>query len=231
VNGIIFDLDGVLVDSMPLHYKGWKTAFEEIASLHVDERSVYLLEGMRGIDLVKEIFKKYNYLDVSKAQIVTKMKDEVFRSEMKMKVDAYDKVDKILQELSCIKGIVSGAAKEDVVSIISNSFRDVDFDIVLTGDDIKKGKPEPEGFNLFVNRMKLNPSNVLVVENAPLGVEAAKRAGIEAVVVLNNSPLQAEDFTNLIEPNYIYSETKNLEARLIDWCKHEKVNEPFNVRS
>ena len=146
MNGIIFDLDGVLVDSMPLHYKGWKTAFEEIACLHVDERSVYLLEGMRGIDLVKEIFKKYNYLDVSKAQIVTKMKNEVFRSEMNMKVDAYDKVNKILQELGCIKGIVSGAAKEDVVSIINSSFRNVAFDIVLTGDDIKKGKPEPEGF-------------------------------------------------------------------------------------
>lgn len=79
--------------------------------------------------------------------------------------------------------------------------------------------------------MKLNPSNVLVVENAPLGVKVAKRAGLEALVVLNNSPLQAEDFTPLIELNNIYSETKNLEARLAEWCQHEKVNETLNVRS
>ena len=52
MKGIIFDLDGVLVDSMTAHYKAWKTALEEIASLQVDERSIYLLEGMRGIDLV-----------------------------------------------------------------------------------------------------------------------------------------------------------------------------------
>ena len=57
MKGIIFDLDGVLVDSMTAHYKAWKTALEEIASLQVDERSIYLLEGMRGIDLVEEIFK------------------------------------------------------------------------------------------------------------------------------------------------------------------------------
>ena len=61
MKGVIFDLDGVLVDSMTAHYKAWKTAFEEITSLQVDERSIYLLEGMRGIDLVEEIFKKHNY--------------------------------------------------------------------------------------------------------------------------------------------------------------------------
>lgn len=220
MNGIIFDLDGVLVDSMTIHYKGWKTAFEEIASLQVDERSVYLLEGMRGIDLAKEIFKKNNYLDDAKAQLVTKRKDEVFRSEMKVK--PYDKVNEILRQLSCIKGIVSGAAKEDVVSIIHQSFPNIAFDIVLTGDDIKHGKPDPEGFNLFINRMKLDPSDVLVIENAPLGVQAAKRARLEPVVVLNNSPLKTEDFTDLISPDNIYRETKSVEAKLVGWCNDRK---------
>lgn len=52
MKGLIFDLDRVLVDSMPTHYKAWKIAFEEITSLPVDERSIYLLEGMCGEDLV-----------------------------------------------------------------------------------------------------------------------------------------------------------------------------------
>ena len=52
MKGLIFDLDGVPVDSMPTHYKAWKIAFEEITSLPVDERSIYLLEGMCGEDLV-----------------------------------------------------------------------------------------------------------------------------------------------------------------------------------
>ncbi len=220
MKGIIFDLDGVLVDSMATHYKAWKTAFGEITSLQVDERSVYLLEGMRGIDLVEEIFKKYNYFDLSKAQVVTKRKDEVFRSEMNVK--PYDKVNEILQQLKCIKGIVSGSAKEDVVSIINQSFPDVAFEIVLTGDDIVHGKPDPEGFNLFVNRGKLDPSNVLVVENAPLGVKASKKAGIEPVVVLNNSPLTTKDFIHLIACDNIYPITKNIEDKLVRWCDDER---------
>ena len=63
MRGLIFDLDRVLVNSMPTHYKAWKIAFEETTSLQVDERSIYLLEGMRGEDLVEQIFKKYGYAD------------------------------------------------------------------------------------------------------------------------------------------------------------------------
>src|SRR4029078_9632429 len=114
MKGVIFDLDGVLVDSMTAHYKAWKTAFEEISSLQVDERSIYLLEGMWGIDLVQEIFKKYNYTDLPKTQVVIRRKDELFKSEMNIR--PYDKVNDILQELRCIMGIVSGSSKQDVIS-------------------------------------------------------------------------------------------------------------------
>ena len=59
MKGLIFDLNEVLVDSMPTHYKAsWKMAFEETTSLQVDEKSIYLLEGMRGEDLVEQIFEK-----------------------------------------------------------------------------------------------------------------------------------------------------------------------------
>src|SRR5919197_1814764 len=58
---IIFDLDGVLIDSMPAHYKAWQIAFKEVSDIDVDERTIYLLEGMRGIDLVKKVFELKNY--------------------------------------------------------------------------------------------------------------------------------------------------------------------------
>ena len=213
MKGVIFDLDGVLVDSMTAHYKAWKTAFEEITSLQVDERSIYLLEGMRGIDLVKEIFKKYNYTDLSKTQVVIRRKDELFRSVSNIR--PYDKVNGILQELRCIKGIVSGSAKQDVISIMNQCFQKNIFEIVLTGDDIVHGKPDSEGFKLFLQRANLNPSEALVVENSPLGVKASKNAGIKPIVVLNNSPLSAHDFVHLIAHDSIYRETKNIEDKLV----------------
>ena len=188
MKGLIFDLDGVLVDSMPTHYKAWKIAFEETTSLQVDERSIYLLEGMRGEDLVEQIFKKYGYEGPSKSKDVISRKDDIFKSMMNVK--PYDKVNEILGQLTCTKGIVSGSAKQDVVSIIDRCLEKELVDIVLTGDDIAQGKPNPEGFNLFLQRTKLNPSDVLVIENAPLGVQASNNATIKPVVVLNNSPLR-----------------------------------------
>jgi HAD superfamily hydrolase (TIGR01509 family) len=217
MKGLIFDLDGVLVDSMPTHYRAWKTAFEETTSLRVDERSIYLLEGMRGEDLVEKIFKKYSYAGHSKAKEVVLRKDDIFRSMMDVK--PYDKVNEILEQLTCTKGIVSGSAKQDVVSIIDRCLQKDVIDIVLTGDDIAQGKPNPEGFNLFLQRTKLNPSDVLVIENAPLGVKASNNALIKPVVVLNNSPLRAPDFINLIPNNQIYEETKSIEDQLITWCR------------
>ena len=128
MKGLIFDLDGVLVDSMPTHYKAWKIAFEEITSLQVDERSIYLLEGMRGEDMVKQIFKKYNYSDLSKTEDVVLIKDDIFRSMMNVK--PYDNFG----QLKCTKGIVSGSAKQDVVSIVDRCLQNDVINIVLTGD-------------------------------------------------------------------------------------------------
>ena len=216
MKGLIFDLDGVLVDSMPTHYKAWKIAFDETTSLQVDERSIYLLEGMRGEDLVEEIFKKYSYTDLSKTKDVLLRKDEIFRSMMNVK--PYDKVNEILRQLKCTKGIVSGSAKQDVVSIIDRCLQNDVINIVLTGDDIAQGKPNPEGFKLFLQRARLNPSDVLVIENAPLGVQASNNAAINPVVVLNNSPLRVNDFDNLIPIDQIYDETKNIGDKLITWC-------------
>jgi beta-phosphoglucomutase len=220
MKGVIFDLDGVLVDSMTAHYNAWKIALEEITSLQVDERSIYLLEGMRGIDLVEEIFKKYNYTDLSKTQVVIRRKDELFRSVTNIR--PYDKINDILQELHCIKGIVSGSAKQDVILIMNQCFQKNIFEIVLTGDDILHGKPDPESFKLFLQRANLNPSDALVVENSPLGVEASNNAGIKPIVVLNNSPLSANDFVHLISQDSIYRETKNIEDKLVMWCDDDK---------
>ena len=205
---------------MTAHYKSWKIAFEEITYLQVVERSIYLLEGMRGIDLVKDIFKKYNYTDPSKTQVVIRRKDEVFRSILNIR--PYEKVNDILQELCCLMGIVSGSAKQDVVSIVNQCLQKKIFEIILTGDDIAHGKPDPEGFKLFLQRVNLKSSDVLVVENSPLGLEASINAGIKPIVVLNNSPLRANDFVHLIAHENIYRETKNIEDKLVMWCDDGK---------
>jgi len=84
MRGIIFDLDGVLINSMPVHFVAWKSAFKEIASVNVNERTVYLLEGMRGIDLVKRVLELNNIDDTSLAQQVNNRKSEILESNQEI---------------------------------------------------------------------------------------------------------------------------------------------------
>jgi beta-phosphoglucomutase-like phosphatase (HAD superfamily) len=218
MKGIIFDFDGVLVNSMPIHYLAWKKALMEICKLQVDERTVYLLEGMRGAELVKEIFKISNYKDFSKIGSVTKRKGQIFRS-MIDDIDTYTGTQELVKGLRCIKGIASGSDRYDIESILHRSFLSNFFQIVLTADNIKKGKPDPQAFQLFLHESGLHPPDVIVVENSPLGVKAALNAGLTVIVVLNNSPLTRNDFTKLIPPDSIFVDTKNTMPLLYDWCK------------
>jgi beta-phosphoglucomutase len=79
VRGIIFDLDGVLADSMPAHYKAWEIAFKEVANMNVDERLIYLLEGMRGSELVKTIFEQKGFRNYSLVEKVNSRKNGIFK--------------------------------------------------------------------------------------------------------------------------------------------------------
>ena len=217
VNGIIFDLDGVLVDSMPTHYKAWEIAFREVANIKVDERMIYLLEGMRGSDLVKTIFEQKGFNNHSLVEEVNNKKNEIFKTISS--IGPYDDTKEIVASLECSKAVVSGSSKEDVETIIYRSFGKTLFDIIITADDIDKGKPDPHSFIIALRKMNLKPSQTVIVENAPLGVQAANNAGIKCVVVLNNSPLMVSDFKSLISQDEIFKETRLTKNVLQSWCK------------
>jgi beta-phosphoglucomutase len=96
---------------------------------------------------------------------------------------------------------------------------------VISGDDLKKGqgKPDPAPFQMALQRMNLTPSEAIVVENSPLGIEAANKAGIPYIVTLNNTPLEiSSDFGSLLEGdklnNGIFKDTKGASNFLKDWC-------------
>jgi HAD superfamily hydrolase (TIGR01509 family) len=172
-----------------------------------------------GIDLVKEIFKRFNYNVLSKAESVTKRKDQIFRSFINI-IYPYPNTDEIVQKLACIKGIASGSAKHDVDAILRRSFQQYSFQIVLTADDIQYGKPDPQAFEIFLQKSELDSQDVIVVENSPLGAKAATRAGLNVIVVLNNSPLTKDDFVDLIPPDAILLNTKDTRPLLDHWCKN-----------
>jgi beta-phosphoglucomutase len=216
MKGVIFDLDGVIVDSMPDHYKAWKMAFKEVTDIEVDERTIYLLEGMRGIDLVKKIFKQKNYANYSIAKKVIERKNKIFNDILTPR--AFDGVQELIELLKCKKAVVSGSAKKDVEVLIDRTIGRNNFDVIITADDIDRGKPDPIAFITALNRMKIDKAEAIVVENAPLGVEAANKAGLQSIIVLNNTPLQIKDFKFIIDYDRIFKETKDAAKLLETWC-------------
>jgi HAD superfamily hydrolase (TIGR01509 family) len=217
VKGIIFDLDGVLVNSMPTHFQAWKRAFAKVAGLDITERDIYLLEGMRGMELVSKIFEQKGFPDHSLAKAVHDEKSTIFK-EIRSS-EPFEGVKEMIGSIKCKKAVVSGSTKNDVETIIEEAFGKGKFDVIITADDIKKGKPDPSAFLEALRRTEVKPQDAVVVENAPLGAEAAESAGIDCFVVLNNTPLKRTDFDGIIAQDRIFEKTSSLKGKLDELCR------------
>ena len=215
--GIIFDLDGVLVDSMPTHFQAWKEAFAKIAGIEIKERDIYLLEGMRGLDLVTRIFEQKNFPDHSLVQKVHDEKSKIFKKIRRS--EPFEDAKEIVESIRCSKAVVSGSTKHDVETMLDDAFGKDKFNVIIAAEDIKKGKPDPSAFLEALRRLSLKPADGLVVENAPLGVEAANNASIDCLLVLNNTPLATSDFDRIIPQDKIFEKTSKLRSIIDELCK------------
>jgi HAD superfamily hydrolase (TIGR01509 family) len=228
--GIIFDMDGVLVDAMPFHCEAIKTAAREEVDIDIEQRDVYLLEGMPGEDMVKHLLREKRYtgkieevsdddsekLD-SIAHRIHERKKTIFK-----KINASAPLDgskELVSSLRCKKALVSGAARQEVRSIINKYFGKEAFDVIVTGEDLEEGKPSPDPFRTALKKMGLTQSEAIVVENAPLGVKAANHAGIRSIVTLNNTPLKISDFDGLIARESIFPNTSSASSFLKEQCQ------------
>lgn len=214
MQAVIFDLDGVLVNSMPAHFQAWQEAFAKVTGLEITERDIYLREGMRGMELVEKIFEQKNFPDHSLVRSVHDEKSRIFKSIRRS--EPFEGVREMIQDMKCAKAVVSGSAKSDVKTMIEEAFGTNRFDFTITADDIQKGKPDPSAFLEAIKRMRVSHNDAAVVENAPLGVKAANSAGIRCYVTLNNSPLRKSDFEEIIPPDRIFEKTSCLSEVL---CK------------
>jgi beta-phosphoglucomutase len=237
MNAVIFDMDGVLVDAMPFHYEAMRKAIEELTSIDLDKRTFYLFEGMPVAEMTLEIFKLKGYnADGSRtifksniAEKVAQRKKELFR-KMNVMPKPFDGVrELIINDLSnCSKAIVSGAAKQEVDTIIEQTFGKDRFNVIINGDQFEgKGKPDPAPFKEALQRLNLNnPCDAIVIENAPLGVKAANDADIPCIVTLNSSPLTISDFKDLISSpeDRIFKNTRSAGKYLKNWCGSSHVS-------
>ncbi len=179
---VIFDMDGVLVDSMPYHADAWIIVFAEIG-IYIKRQDVYEVEGSNHEGIIRLVFEKAGRIPEPEDFLrLARKKREVFARINK--VGVFDGINDCLDLLKkrCLLGVVSGSDKGAVMEFIERFFPDT-FDAVVTGNDVKKGKPSPEPYLKVVEMLKVRKDECIVIENAPLGVESAKRAGLFCVAI------------------------------------------------
>lgn len=218
-------MDGVLVNSMPFHYKAMSIALKEITNIDLDKRTFYLLEGMPVAEMALEIFRLNDYR-INKCDLqcigekIAQRKKAIFK-KMNAIPKSYHQVKELINNdlNNCLKAIVSGSSKNEVETIIDKNFGKDKFNVIINGDDFEgRGKPDPAPFKSAINKLniKYSSNHIIIVENAPLGIMAANAANIPSIVILNNSPLDALDFTGLISKDKLFKDIKSARDYLIN---------------
>ncbi|TQD23809.1 HAD family phosphatase [Methanolobus vulcani] len=183
IEAFIFDMDGILIDSMHLHAQAWKNAFMEVG-INIDERDIFALEGENDSGIIKRVMSmnKNDSLDMeSILTTVTARKHQLFDRD---NVALFDGVNDILRQINgkFRLAVVSGSDRKIVEMMMEQYFPGI-FEVIVSGDDTENGKPAPDPYNKAVEMLGINKENCMVVENAILGVESAKNAGIFTVSI------------------------------------------------
>lgn len=189
---VLFDMDGVLYDSMPNHGVAWQRAMKEFG-IHFTLEDSYATEGARGVDTIRKYAKAQlgKELSEEEAQQMYDVKAHYFHEMPEAKV--FDGVIDLMQKIkaSGLKiGIVTGSAQLPLIERVTRDFGEfVSKDQITTAYDVKRGKPNPDPYLMGLKKAgNYLPEEGIVVENAPLGVHAGSAAGCYTVAI-NSGPL------------------------------------------
>jgi len=206
LKAVLFDMDGVLFDSMPNHALSWHQVMKA-HGLDLSYEEAYLHEGRTGDDTIQIVCKKQG-VTVSDEEIkaIYKEKTEIFKTlptPVRM-AGSYELLKKVMSD-GLIPMLVTGSGQVSLLESLNISFPGVFVkERMVTAFDVKLGKPNPEPYLKALEKGNLKPWETIVVENAPLGIEAAHRAGL-FVIVVNTGPLSDtllwEAGANLLYPS------------------------------
>jgi HAD superfamily hydrolase (TIGR01509 family) len=186
--GYIFDCDGTLVESMPLHYRAWKRAFEAHgASFDFDWELFISRSGMPLIETVVALNLQFS-TTLDPAQVV-EVQLATYRSLIASVTAIQPVVDFARQvALRAPVSVASGGHRDEVHASLRQVGLDGLFSCVVTANDVKRGKPDPEILLLCAEGMGIPTGECLVIEDGALGIEAARRAGMDWVKVETLAP-------------------------------------------
>lgn len=204
---VIFDFDGVVADTMKDNCKAWQLALKTLG-VEINPIEYFLLEGMGRFQIAKYFIRQYKlqpdfYIKLAESK-------EYFYNEIN-NFKFFPEIVEILEFLKQNKtklGLVTGASKNRINTHLSKDFINF-FDVIVTADDVKESKPNPEPYDNAVKYLKIDANEALVIENAKLGIQSAKSAGCFCIAIETTLPRNY-----LIQADQIFSNHNELLQKL-----------------
>lgn len=211
---VLFDMDGVLYDSMPNHAIAWHESMLRFG-LHMSAEDAYATEGAKGVDTIIQMVKEQQGKIISEqeAQRMYDVKAEIFHSMPEAPL--FEGVKELMKKIvsaGMTVNVVTGSAQKQLISRLLDDFHEfLSPDRITTAYDVQHGKPQPDPYLAGLRKAgNLTPSQGIVIENAPLGIRAGVAAGCFTVAV-NSGPLPDETLLRCA-PHHLYANHAQLLA-------------------
>lgn len=191
LKAVLFDMDGVLFDSMKNHAKAWNKAMA-MYDMNLSEEEAYMHEGRTGASTINIVSARERGYEASEDEIkkIYQTKSDIFNSLPK--AEPMQGAYTLLQEIknSGLQPVlVTGSGQLSLIDNLNHHFPGIfQKEYMVTAYDVKFGKPNPEPYLMGLKKAGIEPNEAVVVENAPLGVKAGVAAGIFTIAV-NTGPL------------------------------------------
>lgn len=213
---ILFDFDGILVDSEPLHYRAFIEVLDPLGMGFPWEEYVETYMGFDDRDAFREAFRAKGIdLDEGNLAKLVAAKSRAFLDGIRTGMTAYPGVVPLIESLRAASrpmALCSGALRADIDPILAQLGVAGRFDVIVSADDVHRSKPDPESYALAFRNLSERyrdsltvPENSVAVEDTPAGIRSAKGAGLRVLAVTNS--YDPEDLT---EADWIIDSLENV---------------------
>lgn len=197
VRGVLFDMDGVLFNSMPYHAIAWTKVCNE-CGIAMTEQDAYLHEGRTGFSTINILTQRQWGRDTTEEEVARIYALKCIEFNKFPEAEKMPGAHSLLEQVKASGrkiGVVTGSGQDSLLERLSTNFPDIfSRERVVCSHDYTLGKPHPDPYLMGLQKLGLRPWEALVVENAPLGVRAAVSAGIFTIAA-NTGPLEDEVLT------------------------------------
>ena len=213
IGGIVFDLDGTLADTEPLHIDTWLVILNKLG-LKFDESWMHQWIGLSDRLVAEHVCE--HFLKNQSVEGLQQLKQQTYRNRAITEVKLFDQVEDYLHEITQFVPIAlaTNSSQDDVSAVFQATNLQRHLKVIVTANDVTNLKPHPEPYQSASFKLGLEPSLCFALEDSPAGIHSAKSAGLFAIGVENSHPSE-----NLKEANLIFSDTPKALAYILDVLK------------